>query len=281
MGTEWLVSDYATYGHTGYLQNYPDDDTQWGPDGGVIDGALTFEQSAKQWISIPDANWSGYTHMSFSAWIRPDGLQANYCGIVYSREYGRGDASGLGYSDARKGVAQELNYNWNNNTWNWNSDINVPTGQWSFVAAVVTPDVGKVCLYDGTSMTGSTNVTSHDPLIQFRWDTDNGIGTDFFHKTFNGLMDDVRVYDYDLSGADVNNLALLGTDPNPGPILWYKFDETSGLVAADSGYSTDPVYHPVPSIANLVDPEPEYQRRVNFMDYDIMADNWLEEKLWP
>jgi hypothetical protein len=280
MATDWLVGDYATYGHTGYLQNYADDDTQW--DGnGVINGALSLDQGAQNWVSIPDANWSGYTHMSFSAWVRPDGLQSNYCGIVYSREYGRGDASGLGYSKATKTAPQELNYNWNNTTWNWHSDVNIPEGQWSFVAAVVTPLLGKVYLHDGTSMTSSENAGSHDPLIQFRWDTDNGIGTDFFHKTFNGLIDDVRVYDYNLPESDVTNLASLGTDPNPGPIMWYRFDETSGLVAADSGYSTDPVYHPVPSIANLVDPESEYERYVNFRDFDIMAENWLKELMWP
>jgi hypothetical protein len=281
MVTDWLAGDYVTYGHTGYLQNYADDDTQW-DDSGVINGALRLDRSAQNWVSIPDANWSGYTHMSISAWVWPDGNQGSLTGIVYSRESAQGDASGLGYTTGTGWVAnQELNYNWNNTTWNWHSEIFIPINKWSFVVAVVTPDLGKVYLHDGTSMTSAENEVSHDPLIQFRWDTDNGVGTDFFHKTFNGLIDDVRVYDYNLSESDVTNMASLGADPDPGPILWYKFDETSGLVAADSGYSSEPVYHVVPSIANLVDPEPKYERYVNFMDYSIMAGNWLKDKLWP
>ncbi len=279
MATDWLVGDYFTVGNTGYLRNFADDDTQWVD--GTIDGALQLDQSAKQWVWFPDANWSGLTHMSFSAWVFPDSCQADYCGIVYSREFGRGDASGLGYGKEAKDIPDPLNYNWNNKTWSWNSGLDIPRKEWSFVAAVVTPSLGRAFLSDGVSMATSDNEVSHDPLIQFRWDTDNGIGTDFFHKTFNGKLDDIRVYDYDLSGTDVNNLALLGPDPNPGPILWYKFDEDSGLIAADSGFSTDPVYHPVPSIANLIDTEPEYERYVNFRDFDIMADNWLEELLWP
>jgi hypothetical protein len=279
MSNDWLVGDYCTVGNTGYLQNFADDDTQWVT--GTIDGALQLVQSAKQWVHFPDANWSGATHMSFTAWVFPDSCQANYCGIVYSREYNRGDASGLGYGKEAKGVPDPLNYNWNNKTWSWNSGLDIPRKEWSFVAAVVTPDLGRAFLYNGGSMSTSDNEVSHDPLIQFRWDTDNGIGTDFFHKTFDGKLDDIRVYDYNLTGTEVNNLALLGPDPNPGPILWYKFDESTGLIAADSGFSTDPVYHPVPSIANLIDTEPEYERYVNFRDFDIMADNWLEELLWP
>lgn len=280
MGADWLLGDFNTLGNTGYLKGYVDNDTQWVV-AGKIDGALKFDKSLKNYVDFPDANWSGATHMSFSAWVWPDGCQPDYCGIVYSREFGRGDASGLGYGKGTTTEPDDLNYNWNNKTWGWNSGLDVPRKQWSFVAAVVTPDLGRAFLSDGVSMTTADNDVSHAPLIQFNWGCDNRIGSDAFHGMFNGLMDDIRVYDYNLSGTDVNNLALQGPDPNPGPILWYKFDESAGLIAADSGYSTDPVYRPVPSIANLIDTEPEYERYVNFRDFDIMAEDWLKEQLWP
>jgi len=281
MAGDWLMSDYATYGHTGYLKNYADDDSQW-VETGKINGALKFDKAVKNIVEIPDANWSGLQHMSISAWVWPDGNQGSLTGIVYSREPDQGDASGLGYTTGKGWVAnQELNYNWNNKTWSWHSEIFIPINKWSFIAMVVTPLEGKVYLHDGVSMTSASNAAGHAPLVQFNWDCDNSVGSDFFHRTFHGLIDDVRVYDYNLPESAVTNLALLGPDPNPGPKLWYKFDDGSGLIAADSGYSTDPVYHPVPSIANLVDPEVEYERFVNFRDYAIVADNWLKETLWP
>jgi hypothetical protein len=97
---------------------------------------------------------------------------------------------------------------------------------------------------------------------------------------FQGTIDDVRIYAYALTEADVNSLSDQTADPNPAPVYRYKFDDGSGLVAADSGTPTT-VYGPVPSVANLTDPEPKLQRFLNFADYAIFADNWMEQLLWP
>jgi hypothetical protein len=73
----------------------------------------------------------------------------------------------------------------------------------------------------------------------------------------NGIIDEVRYYDYPLSQGDISILAGLVT---PGE--W--------------------VYQPVPSLANITDPEAKLSRKVNFMDYAILADDWLEGPvLWP
>jgi hypothetical protein len=73
----------------------------------------------------------------------------------------------------------------------------------------------------------------------------------------NGTIDEVRYYNYPLSGGEISVLA--------------------GLVAPGQN-----VYQPVPSPANITDPEPILSRKVNFYDYAIMADNWLVGPvLWP
>ena len=70
-------------------------------------------------------------------------------------------------------------------------------------------------------------------------------------------IDDVRYYDYALSQGEI---AVLAEKYAPG----------------------EDVYQPVPSVANLTDPEAQFSRKVNFLDYRILADHWLEEPpLWP
>ena len=73
----------------------------------------------------------------------------------------------------------------------------------------------------------------------------------------DGSIDDVRLYNYALSPGEIS---VLAEQVSPGT----------------------EVYQPVPSIANLTDPEGQGSRKVNFHDYRILADHWLEDRvLWP
>jgi len=69
-------------------------------------------------------------------------------------------------------------------------------------------------------------------------------------------LDDVRIYSRALSQAEIA----------------YMADETP-----DDGE----MYIPVTSAANLYDEEPQLSRSVNFKDFAVFADMWLEEQLWP
>jgi len=69
---------------------------------------------------------------------------------------------------------------------------------------------------------------------------------------FYGMMDEFRIYDYELSEAEV--LTLAGV---------------SGL------------YFPLTSEANLYDEEPQDSKSINFNDLAVLAEDWLETRLWP
>jgi len=75
--------------------------------------------------------------------------------------------------------------------------------------------------------------------------------------SWDGLVDDVRVYDAALTPAQVQTV-MNGGD----------------LPVVD-------VYVPLVSMANLYDAEPQYEKKVNFKDLAILARQWLEEQLWP
>jgi hypothetical protein len=73
---------------------------------------------------------------------------------------------------------------------------------------------------------------------------------------FPGLVDDVRIYDKELSAAEIQSIL-------------------------NGGLGSVSEYHPVPSLANLIDPEPQGQRAVNFKDYSELAEKWLKVQVWP
>ncbi|MHC4185789.1 MAG: hypothetical protein ACYSR4_07650, partial [Planctomycetota bacterium] len=67
-----------------------------------------------------------------------------------------------------------------------------------------------------------------------------------------GIIDDVRLYDYAISEAEV---------------VWLASDGTG--------------YVPLASPTNLYDQEPADEQAVNFRDFSMLLDSWLEERKWP
>jgi hypothetical protein len=97
----------------------------------------------------------------------------------------------------------------------------------------------------GYDLSGTTQHNAYIGAI-----TDNRDGTIF--KYYIGLIDDVQIYDNALSDTDILSVA--------------------GLTE---------MYFPLTSPANVSDDEPANSKRVNFKDYAIMADEWLQQLLWP
>jgi hypothetical protein len=71
-------------------------------------------------------------------------------------------------------------------------------------------------------------------------------------RFFQGLIDDVRIYDYTLSQGEIVGVVGEGT-----------------------------LYVPLLSPANIYDSEPANQKKVNFKDYAVLTDNWLDEDFFP
>ncbi|MHC4477300.1 MAG: LamG-like jellyroll fold domain-containing protein [Planctomycetota bacterium] len=79
-----------------------------------------------------------------------------------------------------------------------------------------------------------------------------GNRSDDLTKPLIGKVDDVRVYDYGLSAAQVAHLATEGTG-----------------------------YIPLLSEVNLFDLESAGQEAINIRDLAVLLNSWLEQKLWP
>jgi hypothetical protein len=66
------------------------------------------------------------------------------------------------------------------------------------------------------------------------------------------MMDDFWIYDYELSQAEILTAAGLGD-----------------------------LYFPLTSRANLYDEEPKKFKSINVRDLAVLAEDWLEQRLWP
>ena len=123
-------------------------------------------------------------------------------GIVFQR--GNGGVAGFGV-----GTNGDLEYNWNNDpvTTNWDSGLKLPLTQWAFVAWVVTPTNSTFYVYsaDGQGSTTLVNTHTNSPFsgqIGIGCDPQGGDG----EPIFNGIVDEVAIFDYSLSAAAIDLL---------------------------------------------------------------------------
>jgi hypothetical protein len=216
--------------------------------------------------------------LSITAWIKPnptfgktgDAFKDGFTGIVVNRKHptinpcSGTDAAGLNFGGGSGFVYDGmLGYTWNNNasnTWNWDSDIFPTKLEWNLVAVTISPDSATVYIVDESSTVIET-ATNPIPHSSETLNAKLLIAGDVGHtRFFKGDMDDVRIYDYTLSVGEVMGIAGMAGE----------------------------VYLPNRSVANIVPvtpPPTTYNPSnpdiVNFVDYEVLADNWLTEYLWP
>ncbi len=171
------------------------------------------------------------------------------------------------------------NYGWNYPADPWVENFGLAIRTEAGMYYVETPDVYKTktwyhlaATYDGNYASvyvdGLLAAGPEDVGGPMRWisaDSGNyperftiGVWQDPGYRLYvKGIIDEVRYYNVPLSQGDIAVLAEIDT----------------------AGQS---VYQPVPSLANITDPEPPLSRKVNFNDYGIIADNWLVGPVyWP
>ena len=153
------------------------------------------------WITIPALNLNT-SSLTITAWIYPLGTQAAYTGLVFCRS--GATVAGMNLDSA----GASLGYTWNNNssTWGWSSGLQPPVGQWSFVALVVQPSAATVYLINTNNEQSAANAVAN-PTQSFAGT--GAIGTDTYAsaaRTFNGLMDEIAVFNQALTPAQLRQL---------------------------------------------------------------------------
>ena len=172
-----------------------------GPFPGFADGnfaAQTTLGTANSRVAVLPWNLKTNT-VTLTAWVNPSGGQNPNEGLVFCR--GGATVAGLCYASTAT-----LGYNWNNepDTYNWNSGLNPPPGQWSLVALVVTPAKATIYMLNTSGLAASQHVYNHvtQPFEGTTVIGDDPAGT-AGNRSFSGKVDDVAVFNRALSPADI------------------------------------------------------------------------------
>jgi len=145
------------------------------------------------------------------------------------------------------------NFSWfvrDSNTTLFAVDASQTIGRDEWVHFAGTCDGSSVKCYVNGQLDGSITVGSIT-LLQDSNSLSIGDAVDV-ERAFFGKVDDVRLYNVALSDENIAYIATQGTG-----------------------------YVPLPTEVNVYDSEPAGSKAVNFKDYAIVMQTWLEEKLWP
>ena len=235
-------------------------------------GSLTFD-AFDDYVNLPAFNLDSNT-VTISAWVkRLDQPLEMYAGFVFCfydpndpcdpNAPGTGAGLGLGSGGTygfRDWEPWEINYElcyfWTADlndqpidwTWDFHTGLVVPPEEWVMAALVVEPTKASVYMYDG-ELQVATNYAKHYAEL---FNGPAHIGEQMQHEDrfFGGNIDDVRIYSYSLSPAEVLYMGLQGAGSQYLSLEAWRTDADGDDI-------------------------------INFVDYGIMADNWLEELLWP
>jgi len=99
------------------------------------------------------------TAATFVTWIRRNGNQGTYDGILFSRGT---NTTGMNFQ-----VSNQLGYHWNDNinTYGWQSGLIIPDLTWCMVAVSVTSTAATAYLCQTSGITTSTNTVSHGSSV--------------------------------------------------------------------------------------------------------------------
>lgn len=150
--------------------------------------------------------------VTITAWINPSTpTEPAMTAIVLNRGTGS-DVEGLIFNS---GPNFTLGYNWNNdpNTTNWDSGLLPPANQWSFVALTVTPTNAILNMMNTNGVFSATHTYPH-PAAPFAGTTMIGDDPGAINGalTFNGIIDDVGVFNQALTEPEVQAMFSDGSD---------------------------------------------------------------------
>jgi hypothetical protein len=138
----------------------------------------------------------------------------------------------------------------------WNPDVLVNDGQWHLYSCTLSQE--KVTYYIDGQITNQldiedTELGSFDPIGDITIGR-RAAGSWYFGTAAadDGLIDDVRLYNYPLTHGEILDIASIAS-----------------------------VYVPLESMSNLFDAEATNSKKINFNDFADIMNNWLGDYRWP
>ena len=163
----------------------------------VAGKALKVNGSSSDYCGTSEFNITS-NNITLSAWIKRNGDQNNYSGLIFQK----GASSSLGLNF---GTNNELRYHWTSNShWSWNSGAIVPDNEWAHVALVIEPTKATMYL-NGKAYVNNVAHSAQTMDGDFRF----GVLEGFSSRVFDGLMDEVTIWNRALTKEEIRNLQHL------------------------------------------------------------------------
>jgi len=273
MAGDWLEGDDNGVGGDGVLEDFPNDNSQWmnDPQRGPC---LQFD-GIDDWVDIEDSEFSNFHNRTISMWVNIREFPEPYPYVFCFQN--AGDAPYRIYIRTRGENTVRARF-----VEDYLPDFMTGTGVWHHLAFVIRDTNDGKCageFYgDGVLIGELPGQPRHSGGAK---GVNLGSFNDGSSGFLNAVYDEFRIYNYALSANEIKYLAELagGVEPTGDMLLYYKFDEVSGLTAKNS--STYVFNRPLLSAAELHEAEAQGSRAVNFRDFAVLAEMWLEKQLWP
>jgi hypothetical protein len=201
----------------------------WQPTGGKIGGALKFD-GIDDYVQLPiGSTINALTDSTFTTWV-------NWSGVgVWTRvfDFGSGTNSYMFLTPRTDtGFMRFAITNAGNTAEDMTTAPQVLATGWHHVAVTIDAASKSHLLYlDGQVV--ATKTSARYTPSSLGNTTQNWLGRAQYvaDPYFNGSLDDLRIYNCALTASEIAQLAGTG-DPNL--VGWWKLDETTGTIAADS-----------------------------------------------
>lgn len=197
---------------------------------GVLQGAWRGTGAADDYFLTSEvADLTGFLDISISAWVNPSGT-AGYDGIFNTRSAQTSLGNATNPSSGNWGLAHEgthidarIQTSATGSNGTDSPDDSLPAGEWTHVAFTYNSFIGETKIY----LNGAESTTKTGLPVDIEWFSGGqwAIGDDLCcgGREFNGLLDDVALYDTLLSASDItsiynNGLAGIAIDGSVNPL---------------------------------------------------------------
>ncbi|HEY4414673.1 MAG TPA: LamG-like jellyroll fold domain-containing protein, partial [Verrucomicrobiae bacterium] len=167
-------------------------------------------------ISVPGFNLTT-TNFTITGWVRCNGAQVSYSGLMFSRSSGYG----TGLMMANNGNNLELRYGWNDDggDYNFSTHLNLPTnGMWAFIALTIEPNRAIVYLATNSVLQSATNNVTNSGRT-FNGNFYFGSDPNGSSRRLNGALDEIAIYNRTLSQQQLGQLLSASGQTTPAVTL--------------------------------------------------------------
>ena len=195
---------------------------------GRVGGAVEFPEGQGGHIKVAEDLAPEVVNFTVVTWI--NGYKVNNWAAFVSARGNGAQAFWMGYHDQ----TDTLTYVWNNDsaaTWNWQESVKIPKDTWGLVAIAIEKKKATAYAYTAASEKLEMAENKIDHVLQaprsFVFGRDSGT------RFYQGLMDEVMMFERTLNKDEIMQLATVGLNVKPKNKLATSWGKIKGLHALD------------------------------------------------